>query len=507
MADGGVRSERNIRWIEQYCRVPEGKFVGQRVVLREFQRRAIRMIYDEDVPVRTAILSFGRKNAKTALVAFIVLLHLVGPEAKANSAIVSAARSRDQAAQVFNYASKCVRMNPDLDAAVTIRDTAKELLCSELGTFYKALSAEAKTQLGRSPILVIHDELGQVVGPRDELYEALDTAQGAHEQPLSIIISTQAPTDADLLSILIDNALLGTDPTVRVMLFTAPLEADPFTDEALKAANPAFGDFLNADECRRLAKQAKEMPSREAAFRNLILNQRVNADSPLLSRTIWESLKADYRLDDFEGEPCWVGLDLSATTDTTAMVLVFKRDGKLWSWPFFWLPAEGLAEKALHDRVPYDLWAKQKHLFTTPGRSIDMLYVAKQAAAIAQRFKVQTVAFDRMFFKFLQPQLEREGVNLPLKEFGQGFLSMAPAVNALEAAALNDELRHPGHPVLTSHAANAIVLTDPAGNRKLDKAKSTGRIDGMVALTMAVRVATEHVDLGNIYERKEVLVL
>lgn len=465
------------------------------------------MIYDEGVAVRTVILSFGRKNAKTALVAFIALLHLAGPEAQENSSLVSAARSRDQAAQVFNYASKCVRMNPDLDAAINIRDTAKELLCPELGTFYKALSAEAKTQLGRSPILVIHDELGQVVGPRDDLYEALDTAQGAHEAPLSIIISTQAPTDADLLSILIDNALSGADPTVRVMLYTAPMELDPFSDEALIAANPAFGDFLNANECRRLARQAKQMPSREAAYRNLTLNQRVTSHSPLISRSVWESCAQKYTPDDFDGCPCWIGLDLSATTDTTAMVLVFKRDGKLWAWPYFWLPAEGLKDKALHDRVPYDVWAEQGYLFTTPGRSIDMLYVAKQAAEIARRFKVQTVAFDRMFFKFLQPQLEREGVNLPLQEFGQGYLSMAPAVNALESCALNDELRHPGHPILTNHAANAIVLTDPAGNRKLDKSKSTGRIDGMVALTMAVRVATEHVDAGNVYERKEVLVL
>lgn len=502
---GDSRGLRNVAWIEAYCRIPEGKDVGKSVRLRDWQRDIICGIYDS--PTRRAIVSFGRKNGKTALSAFLLLLHLVGPEARPNSQLYSAAQSRDQAAILFALAAKVVRQSPDLRQYVLIRETAKQLACPELGTLYRALSAEASTAYGLSPVFTVHDELGQVKGPRDELYDALETASGAQEAPLSIVISTQAPDAGDLLSILIDDALAAHDPKTKVFLYTASETLDPFSEEAIRAANPAFGDFLNPVEVREQAEAARRMPARESAYRNLILNQRVSAESPLISRTVWESCKGAYSLDDFAGQPCWIGLDLSATTDTTAMVLVFKRDGKLWSWPFFWLPAEGLAEKALHDRVPYDLWAKQGHLFTTPGKSIDMLYVAKQAAAIAQRFKVQTVAFDRMFFKFLQPQLEREGVNLPLKEFGQGFLSMAPAVNALEAAALNDELRHPGHPVLTSHAANAIVLTDPAGNRKLDKAKSTGRIDGMVALTMAVRVATEHVDLGNIYERKEVLVL
>ncbi|MFZ9960247.1 MAG: terminase large subunit domain-containing protein, partial [Candidatus Limnocylindrus sp.] len=182
------RSERNARWIETHCRIPEGKLVGQPVKLTAHQREWLSMIYDS--PTRTFVLSMARKNAKTALSAFLVLLHLCGPEASPNSQLYSAAQSRDQAAILFELAAKVVRQSAELSQYVNIRDTAKELLCPGLGTIYKALSADAATKYGLSPKLIIHDELGQVKGPRSELYEALETASAAQDSPLSIIIST-----------------------------------------------------------------------------------------------------------------------------------------------------------------------------------------------------------------------------------------------------------------------------------------------------------------------------
>ena len=200
-----TRGERNIAWIEEYCRLPEGRHVGQIVRLTRHQKEWIKLIYDS--PTRLFILSMARKNAKTALSAFLLLLHLCGFEARPNSQLYSAAQSREQAAILFELAAKMVRMNRDLSAVVTIRDTAKQLLCPQLGTVYRALSAEASTAYGLSPVFVVHDELGQVRGPRSELYEALETASAAQHSPLSIVISTQAPTEADLLSTLIDDAL------------------------------------------------------------------------------------------------------------------------------------------------------------------------------------------------------------------------------------------------------------------------------------------------------------
>lgn len=478
-----TRGAQNIAWIESHCRIPEGKFVGKPVKLTEFQREIIRGIYD--TPTRRAIISFGRKNAKTTLSAFLLLLHLCGPEARSNSQLYSAAQSRDQAAILFSLAAKTVRMSPELSAYVGIRDTAKQLFCAELGTLYRALSAEAATAYGLSPVFTVHDELGQVKGPRSELYEALETASAAQEEPLSIVISTQAPTDADLLSVLIDDAKTGADPKVKVWLYTAPPDSDPFSEEAIRAANPAFDVFMNRTEVLDQAATAKRMPSREAQYRNLILNQRVEARSPFVTRAIWQENGAEPA--DLDGEEVYGGLDLSSVSDLTALVLV-SRSGDVR--PTFWLPAEGLAEKSRADRVPYDVWADQGFLNTTPGRSIDYEFVAEYLRGVFDRCRVQALAFDRYNMKFLRPWLERVGFSedelARFVEFGQGYVSMSPALRELETMLLGKKLKHGNHPVLAMCAANAVVDKDAAENRKFTKAKATGRIDGMVALAMAV---------------------
>lgn len=482
------RGARNIAWIEAHCRIPEGRMVGQPVKLCAFQKKIIRGIYDS--PTRRAIISFGRKNAKTTLSSFLLLLHLCGPEARPNSQLYSAAQSREQAAILFSLAAKIVRMSPDLAQYVGIRDTAKQLHCAELGTLYRALSAEASTAYGLSPVFTVHDELGQVKGPRSELYEALETASAAQEAPLSIVISTQAPTDADLLSLLIDDAKTEADPTQKVWLYTAPMDADPFSEKAIRAANPAFGEFMNQAEVLQQAQDAKRMPSRESSYRNLILNQRVEARSPFINRTIWGENGGTP--DAWEGREVFAGLDLSSVADLTSLVMLSASGETLNVHPQFWLPESGLAEKSRADRVPYDLWARNGQLMTTPGASIEYEFIAEHLRGVFDRCNVKALAFDRWGMKHLKPWLVKAGFTEDELErfidFGQGFASMSPALRELESLLLSRKLRHGGHPVLTMCANNAVVTSDPAGNRKLDKQKATGRIDGMVALAMAVGV-------------------
>lgn len=499
MAKRVSRGERNCRWIEEFCRIPEGRDVGKPVKLRKWQRKEICRIYDNPAGTRRAIVSFGRKNAKTTLAAFLLLLHTCGPEARANSQLNSAAQSKDQAAILFKLAAKIVRMSPELNSVVVIRDTIKEIFCPDLGTLYKALSAEASTAYGLSPVFIVHDELGQVKGPRSELYDALETAVGAHDNPLSIIISTQAPTDADLLSVLIDDAAQGNDPKVILSLYTASMDIDPFGDEAMKAANPALGDFLNADLVRGMAEDARRMPAREAQYRNLVLNQRVEATSPFVSRSLWQSCGDEPRLD--EDTPIYAGLDLSAVNDLTAFVPIGKVDDKWHTEPVFWLPGEGLAEKSRKDRVPYDDWQKSGHLLTAPGKSVDYEFVATFLRGYCDTHNVRKIAFDRWGFRHLKPWLLKAGfteeeIETLFDEFGQGFQSMSPALRELEGDLLNGRVAHGNHPVLSMCAANAVVVSDPSGNRKLAKDKSSGRIDGMVALTMARGVAPN--DVGEV---------
>lgn len=495
---GELRSDRIIRWIEGTLRVPEGRDVGKPIVLRDWQKIEIRKIYDNPSRTRRAILSFGRKNGKTALAAMLLLVHLVGPEAKPNSQLYSAAQSRDQAAILYGLAAKMVRMAPDLSEYVFIRESAKQLYCDELGTVYRALSADASTAYGLSPVFAVHDELGQVRGPRSELYEAIETGMSAHDSPLSIVISTQAPTDNDLLSRLVDDALQGHDPRTVVSLYTAPVDDDPFVEETIKKANPAYGDFQNAEEVMGMAMAANRMPSREAEYRNLILNQRVEVTAPLISATVWT----------MNSEPpkkllrCYGGLDLSEVSDLTAFVLVDVEGNVV---PTFWLPEAGLAERSRGDRVPYDVWHSKGFLNATPGHSIEYEYVAQEIASAFSKYDLRKIAFDRWNMRHLRPWLVKAGmseefIDERFVEFGQGFASMSPAIRVMESMLLSARLRHGDHPVLKMCAANAIAKMDEAGNRKLDKKRSNGRIDGIVALCMALSLASDDMNETRIFD-------
>jgi len=474
-----------IRWIETYCRVPEGSQVGQPVRLRPWQKRLIKGIYD--TPTRRAIISFGRKNGKTSLSAFLALLHLVGPRAKPHSQLYSAAQSRDQAAILFDLMTKVVRQSPELHAVVGIRESAKQMYCEELGTLYRALSAESTTAYGLSPVFVVHDELGQVSGPRFKLYDALETAAGAQEAPLSVVISTQAAQDGDLLSDLIDDAASGADPEVKLYMYTADESLDPFSVQAIKQANPAYGDFLSAKEVKRQADAAKRMPASEAAYRNLILNQRISRETPLIAKRTWDMNGSAPRREDFQRR-CVIGLDLSSRLDLTALVMVGQGKDGHWSvHSEFFAPQEGVQDRSISDRVPYDLWAEQGYLTLTPGNSVGYDFVGARILELMDEYAVEQIRFDRWGMKELKAELKAIGADdLPFQEHGQGFKDMSPAISILEAELVNGRMRHGNNPILTWCAANAVASTDPAGNRKFNKSKARRRIDGVVALAMAI---------------------
>lgn len=479
-----TRGERVVRFIETHCIVPDGVFVGRPVQLDDFQKLFILAVYDNPHETDTAILSIARKNAKTATIAFLVITHLVGPEARLNSEIVSGAMSRAQAAQVYKLAAKCIALSPTLRDLVRVVPSQKMLVGLPMNVEYQAISAEASTAHGGSPVLAIIDEAGQVRGPRSDFIDAVTTSQGAHASPLLIYISTQAPTDADFLSIAIDDATTKRPKKTVCHVYEAPREASLLDVAAWHAANPALATFRSMADMEKQAQKAARMPSFENTFRNLNLNQRVSTFSPFVSRGVW--MLGDRKPGSLDGMTVHAGLDLSARTDLTSLVVVGDVAGMLQAWAYFWTPEEGLRDRSDRDRQPYDVWVREGWLRTTPGKTVDYEFVVAEIAEILAGMHCEAIAFDRWRIDVLRKECERAGIDLPLVEFGQGFKDMAPAVDSLEELLLNGRIAHGGHPVLTMCAAHAAVTRDPAGNRKLDKAKATGRIDGMVALAMAI---------------------
>lgn len=330
-----TRAEKAIMFVEKYCKIPEGMHVGKPLLLSKFQKKFYKKLFDNPAGTRMAIWSMGRKNAKTVTMATLLLVFLIGPEAQLNAQIESGAMSRDQAAKVFEYCCKIIRLSPELTALIRIVPSKKMLIGLPRNTTYMALSADAKTAQGGSPLVIIVDELGQVVGPKSDFFDALKTSQGAHESPLMIIISTQAPNDTDLLSILIDDALKGDDPHTICELHTAPEDCDLLDESAWYAANPALGEFLSLESVRLGALEAKRMPSAESRFRNLVLNQRVDRNSPFVGRSVWNACGGPVDVRPADCEELYGGLDLSMRTDLTAFVLIGLKDGIWYVWCWF----------------------------------------------------------------------------------------------------------------------------------------------------------------------------
>lgn len=495
-----ARVRRIITFIEQLI-VPSGKGQGEPFKLDKFQKRFIRDVYGPRTPgglrrIRRAILSIGRKNGKTALIAALVLVHLVGPESIINGEIYSAANDRDQAAIVFKYAAQIVRADEELLSLIKIVDSTKTMICFDNGSFYRAVSAEAGTKMGYNPTVVIYDELAQA--KNRALYDAFDTSFAAREEPLFIIISTQSNDPQHPLSILIDDGLSGRDDTIVVHLYAVPDDAVGIFDNAKlwKMANPALGTFRSLEELRVMAKRASRMPSFESSFRNLYLNQRVDAKPPLIPRAEWEGCEREESL--IHGEEIYLSLDLSATTDLTCLVGLSANGGdRVGAW--FWKPADTIRDHEERDHVRYTLWRDQGYIETPPGRAIDYGFVAKRIAEIRQEYVVLGLAYDRWRIEGLLKELSSMGVDayiegkedpragaLRLVPWGQGYKDMGPAIDALEVSIIERHFIHDGNPVLTWCFSNAMAISDPAGNRKLDKSSTRFRIDGAVATAMAM---------------------
>lgn len=417
-------------------------------------------------------------------------MHLCGPEAQRNAEILSAANDREQAAQVFKYVKQIVQLSPRLTDMLDIVESKKRVVWHAAGSVYMAISADAKRKHGLNPHVVIYDELAQSISR--ELYDTLETSQGAQECPLFYVISTQSNDPQHPLSELIDDGLSGADEAAVVHLYEVPEEVENIFDpKCWYSANPGLGDFRSMDELQRYADKAERLPSFENVMRNLYLNQRVSFHSTLFTPTLWRKRERKGVIIP-EGSRVFLGLDLSTRIDLCALAVFSEEYQHLDA--HFWKPEQLLREHGDRDRFNYESFFNQGLMEPCPGKAIDPEYVAQKIVDIHQRYEVVGLAYDRYRMETIKRELVKLDVDaseddksaLWLVPWGQGFVGMAPAIEAFEEAVIDEKITHSGNPVLTWNIGNAVISQDPSGNRKFDKEKARLRIDGAVAAAMAI---------------------
>lgn len=503
-----ARADRVISFLN-LLPIVDGPAKGQRFHVDPWLEQWIRDIYephdDEFRPsrlVRRAVLSVARKNAKSYAVAGLLLAHLIGPEAQENAQIYSCANDREQASVIFRMCAAMIRATPALDRILKVVPSTKTIFVQAsnvngAGSTYKALSAESSTKHGLGPAFFVFDELGEARD--DELWNTMLDGQQAVESPLAIAISTQTNDPQHPLSLMIDDGLRldddghKLDETIVVHLHAADEGCDLLDEEQWIKANPALRHWKSFEPIRAAAHEAARMPSKEANFRRRYLNQRVNPFTTLISQAAWKACRVD-AVEFQPGEPVFLALDMSMRDDLTALVMVSADDSaRVRAW--FWKPADMVSEHTKRDGVRYDLYAQQGRLETCPGMLITPRLIAEKIAELYQQYDVRGLAYDRWGTRELLGHFEEIGLaadegdggyGLRIVGWGQGFRDMAPAVTAFEESIITGTLAHDGDPLLTMCVMNALVKSDEAGNRKLDKSKSRFKIDGAVALAMAL---------------------
>ena len=490
-------SEKVISFIEEFCRVPEGKLVGAPIKLAPFQLDFIREIYDNPAITRTAILSTARKNAKSATSSCLALAHLVGPMARENSMLAVGAQSRQQASIIFDHCKKMIEQDPRLQEVTRVVPSRKTIYGIPMGTELRILANVGANTHGLSPSWVLADECGQNKGPTPSPFlEALLSGSGAHENPLTILISTQAPSDADWFSTLIDSQQTNPDPKTVCHVHCAPADSDILDESAWQAANPALDLFRDRTDLAEQLKQAAKLPALEASARNLLLNQRVSLTQLFLAPSVVKNCGGKPDLDAMRRNGVYLGIDLSFRSDLTACVAAsVDEDGVVHIVPWTFSPKVGMEERQRQSKAPYVQWVNEGHLTAVEGTSIDYQWVAEWLRKTVDEcgFEVKGIGFDRWRIDLFKRACEDADAFLDVewRSIGQGFKDQSPVLEAVEHLFLEGKLRHGMAPTFLMGCANAIAVQDPAGGRKLDKSQASQKIDVLVAAAMAIFMATE----------------
>ena len=483
-----------VAFIENLCHT-KGTWAGKPFELIDWQEQIIRDLFGTLKPngyrqFNTAYIEIPKKQGKSELAAAVALLLTCG-DGEERAEVYGCAADRQQAAIVFDVAADMVRMCPALSKRVKILASQKRLIYTPTNSFYQVLSAEAYSKHGFNIHGVVFDELH--TQPNRKLFDVMTKGSGdARMQPLYFLITT-AGTDTHSICYethqkakdIIEGRKI--DPTFYPVIYGAD-ESDDWTDPKVwKKANPSLDITVGIDKVKAACESAKQNPGEENAFRQLRLNQWVKQAVRWMPMEKWDKCAFAVDEDELEGRVCYGGLDLSSTTDITAFVLVFPpldEDDKYIILPYFWIPEDNLTLRVNRDHVPYDVWERQGFLQTTEGNVVHYGFIEQFIERLDERFNIREIAFDR--WGAVQMVQNLEGMGFTVVPFGQGFKDMSPPTKELMKLVLEQKIAHGGHPVLRWNMDNIYIRTDPAGNIKADKEKSTEKIDGAVATIMAL---------------------
>jgi phage terminase large subunit-like protein len=496
----------------------KGQWHGQPFELIDWQEQIIRDVFGIMKPnqarqFNTAYVEISKKQGKSELAAAVALLLTCG-DFEHGGEIYGCASDRQQASIVFDVAVDMVEQCPALKSRIKPVLSQKRLIYKPLGSFYQVLSAEAYTKHGLNVHGVVFDELH--AQPNRNLYDVMLHGSGdARKQPLYFLITT-AGTDRHSICWEVhqkaEDILAGRkiDPTFYPVIYGAGENEDWTDPKVWEKANPSMGITVDIEKIQIACDNAKANPAEENLFRQLRLNQWVKQSVRWMPMERWDLCDEEIDPDELMGRECYGGLDLSSSIDITAFVLVFppKYDGEKYVvLPFFWIPEENIEQRVRRDHVPYDVWEKQGHMQTTEGNVVHYGFIEKFIEELGTNYNIREIAFDR--WGAVQMVQNLEGLGFTVVPFGQGFKDMSPPTKELMKLTLEENISHGGHPVLRWMMDNIFVRTDPAGNIKPDKEKSTERIDGAVATIMALDRAIRcgGITVGSVYDERGILII
>jgi len=508
------KADRAVTFIQNLCHT-KGRWAGQKFLLLPWQEQIIRDLFgivkeDGNRQFLTAYVEIPKKNGKSELAAAIAL-YLLYADGEASAEVYGAACDRNQASIVFDVAKQMVLMSRALEKRSKVMGATKRIINYSNAGFYQVLSAETGTKHGLNVSGLVFDEIH--AQPNRHLYDVLTKGSGdAREQPLFFIITTAGNDKNSICYELHTKALdilkgRKKDSTFYPVVYGLSEEDDWNDEENWLKANPSLGHTIGIDRVREAYLNALDNPAEENVFKQLRLNIWTNSAVTWIPEHIYDKGNHPIDIENLRGRDCYAGLDLSSTSDITALVLMFppRHEGENYQvLPFFWLPEDTLALRSSRDHVLYDVWEKQGFLLTTEGNVVHYGFIERFIDELSTIYHIREIAYDR--WNATQMVQNLEGMGLIMVPFGQGYKDMSPPSKEYYKLMMEGKIQHGGHPVLKWMAQNVVMRQDPAGNIKPDKEKSVEKIDGIVATIMALDRCIRHQkNDGSIYDERGIL--